>query len=248
MAGMFGKLRVRLVKGLIELNERYVFERRIARAYRNLLGSPPCQVIDVGANNGQTIEFFLRMSPDCVVHALEPNRRLFEGLQARYGGRPNIRLHEVGASDSNGERTFNENILDYTSTFEEVDLGSDYLQKKSRVLGVAPDKLVTARYPVRTVALSSFIAEHVQGAVDVIKIDVEGHEHACLVGLLNGTVPVPVNFIQLEHHKDDMYANKAGMAEMDALLKAHGYILKATIPHGFGELDEVIYGRMGPTP
>lgn len=235
--------RVKIIKGLIGLNERFVFEKRLRRSLRGLLGKPAKLVLDVGANKGQTIEFFLRMDPSCVIHAFEPNKKLIEGLRAKYGANKNIHLHEMGVSDYRGEKTFNENLLDYTSTFEELNMDSDYLQKKSKVLGVDPSDIVTARYQVQTTTLSEFIQAYVTDTIDVIKIDVEGHEHACLNGLFAGGSNVPVRFLQLESHNDDMYANKTSPEQINDLLVANGFELKAKVKHGFGDLDELIYAN-----
>lgn len=241
MAGIFSTTRVKLIKGIIEFSERHVFERRLRKLYNRLLAGPPTTVIDVGANNGQTIEFFLRMAPNCTVHAFEPNKKLYDHLCTTYKANPNMYLYDLGVSDSKGERTFNENLLDYTSTFEDLNMDSAYLQKKSKVLGVDPSDIVTARYTVRTTTLADHISEHVPGTIDVIKIDVEGHEFACLQGLFNNGRAFPIRYLQLENHNDDMYANKTSFADIDALLKANGFTLEATVKHGFGDLDELIY-------
>jgi len=239
---MFKQTRVHIVKGLIALNERYVFERRLRSWYNEHLGRPTT-ILDVGANNGQTIEFFLRIDPECRVYAFEPNRKLFARLSERYAGNTNIHLFALGVSDIVGERTFNENLLDYTSTFEELNMDSAYLQKKSKVLGVEPSQIVTDRYAVKTTTLSAFIPEQVKGTIDVLKIDVEGHEFACLKGLFMGARSFPIRFIQLENHNDDMYQNKTSFQDIDRLLQTNGFVLKAKVAHGFGDLDELIYAN-----
>jgi hypothetical protein len=47
-----------------------------------------------------------------------------------------IKIHNLGVSNINGELTFHENILDETSTFEELNFASKYLEKKAKILGV----------------------------------------------------------------------------------------------------------------
>ncbi|MEZ4739722.1 MAG: FkbM family methyltransferase [Flavobacteriales bacterium] len=240
MAGIFSTTRVKFIKGIIEFSERHVFERRL-QLYNRLLAGPPTTVIDVGANNGQTIEFFLRMAPNCTVLAFEPNKKLYDHLCATYKANPNIHLYDLGVSDSKGERTFNEDLLDYTSTFEDLNMDSATC-KEIEGVGRGITDIVTARYTVHT-TMADHISEHVQGTIDVIKIDVEGHEFACLQGLFNSGRAFPIRYLQLENHNDDMYANKTSFADIDALLKANGFTLVATVKHGFGDLDELIYGN-----
>ena len=73
---------------------------------------------------------------------------MFQKLQRKYSDKPNIQLFQLGISDVVGQKTFYENIFQCTSTFEELDLTSEYLKTKSKVLGVNPDEIVKESYPL----------------------------------------------------------------------------------------------------
>jgi len=49
-------LRINLLKFLINFNERFIFERKLFRYYKKV--SKKNVFFDVGANQGQTIDFF----------------------------------------------------------------------------------------------------------------------------------------------------------------------------------------------
>lgn len=240
---MFATWRIALIDRLVGLNERWVFERRLARHYRRVLRSGIRLVLDVGGNRGQTIRFFRRLDRQCVVHTFEPDPALFALLQTRFAGNPGIHLHREGISDQAGEKLFHENVLGYTSTFERLDQGSDYLKKKARILGVDKGAIVKRSYPVRVTTLREFLAGIAPCTVDVLKIDTEGHEHACLEGLFPLPSGALIRYIQLEDHRDDMYADRVPFARTEQLLGEHGFELDARIPHGFGELDDVVFRR-----
>lgn len=238
----WGKLRIRVVKKLIDINEKFIFEKRLKKLYKQ--SGTINTVIDVGANRGQTIDFFLSINPACRIYAIEPNPTLFAGLKEKYANYPNVNIFRFGVSDTAGTKTFFENIFDYSSTFEQINMDSVYQNNKAKVLGVEAKDMITKSYPVEVIKLSDFIFDNkLESGVDVLKIDTEGHEYYCLLGLFSGGAEVPVRFIQLEHHNDDLYANQVKFNEIDDLLKSNRFVMDVKIKHGFGNFDEVIYKK-----
>ncbi len=246
---MIQSIRIRLIKFLIDLNESLFFERRLRNIYDTIypnIKNAGCTIVDAGANKGQTIDFFLKTNPKCTIYAFEPNKTLFDGLAQKYAHNANIKLFNLGVSNHNGEKLFHQNILDYTSTFEDLNMQSSYLDNKSRILGVDKSQINTSSYLVKTINLSTFINTEIYNknaisTIDVLKLDVEGHEFACLEGLFDQTLKLNIKTIQLEKHNDDMYLNKIPFEQILQLLNQNGFELKATIKHGFANLDEVIF-------
>ena len=154
----------------------------------------------------------------------------------------NIRLHNFGVSNIKGELVFHENILDETSTFEELNLDSKYLEKKAKVLGVTKENIVVANYKVNVIRLVDFLKENPEKEYDFLKIDVEGHELQCLQGLFaNEETVLPIRFIQLESHNDDMYLSNNQHEDIETILNKNGFEKTAEIKHGFGDFVEIIF-------
>ena len=139
---IFKKLIRWLVMKLVMLNERMIFDKRLIEFYKSNLQKKINFVIDVGANTGQSTDLFLKLNPNCKIIAFEPIPSLYQKLKRKYSDKPNIQLFQLGISDVAGQKTFYENIFQCTSTFEELDLTSEYLKTKSKVLGVKPDEIV----------------------------------------------------------------------------------------------------------
>ena len=238
---MINALRVKLVKSLIDINEKLIFERRLRKFYKQKFEGNLDVIIDVGSNKGQTIDFFLKLNPQCKIYGFEPNKALYQKLLTKYSNRPNIKLFNVGISDKTGCRLFYENILNYTSTFEKLNFRSDYLKTKATILGVKPEELVIDSYLVDVITLSEFIEAHIKEPIDVLKIDVEGHEHSCLSGLFLKSFYQHVRYLQFERHHDDMYLHKIPFGSTHNLLLTNNFNLVSVVKHGFGNLDEVIF-------
>ena len=127
-------------------------------------------IFDVGANSGVYALAAKAVNSDAAVFAIEPIARVFEKLRANdelngFG----IRCLAFAASDEDGEAA----IFDfrgehsYSSTFH-------------RELFVNDDLVPTT---VKTMRLDTFVREANIGRLDLMKIDVEGHEPAVLRGL-----------------------------------------------------------------
>jgi FkbM family methyltransferase len=235
------KLRTKIIQSLIHINEAVFFYPKLKKFYKENLKNASVSILDVGANKGQSIDFFLGINPNAKITAFEPNKKLFQFLQEKYHSNANINLNNLGVSNTNGELEFNENILDETSTFESLNLDSKYLEKKAKVLGVTKESIIVDKYKVAVVTLSEYLKLNDNSFFDVLKIDVEGHELQVLEGLFSNGIQFKIRLIQLESHNDDMYLSNSKHGDIDQLLNKNGYFEIAKIKHGFGDFAEIIY-------
>lgn len=241
-------IRVQLIQKLIDLNERLIFYPKLKKFYVNQFSNEylmnrgwPLTVLDVGSNKGQSIDFFRSIDPKANVYGFEPNASLFSHLERKYRNKLGVQLFNVGVSSENGELLFQENIMNETSTFEELNYESEYLKKKAKILGVSPSEIFKSKYKVDVIMLKSFLEDRDELDVDVLKIDVEGHEYKCLKGLFGSEKKkFPIRFIQLENHYDDMLLED-NSNKIEKLLLKNNFNKIATIKHGFGDFCELIY-------
>ena len=235
-------LRVKIIQTLIHINELIFFYPKLKRFYKENLKGNDVSILDVGANKGQSIDFFLGIVPNAKINAFEPNKKLFTLLQDKHKHSQLITVHNVGVSNVNGALEFHENIMNETSTFEELNLDSVYLEKKAKVLGIAKEDIIVDNYKVDVIKLADFLKKDPAVFYDVLKIDVEGHELQCLEGLFSDEVKkTPIRFIQLESHNDDMYVNNNQHGAIENLLNANNFYKAVQIKHGFGDFAEIIY-------
>jgi FkbM family methyltransferase len=238
--------RTRLIQRLIHVNEALLFYPALKKFYRSEFGHGPLRVIDVGANKGQTIDFFLSLSPGAEIWGFEPNKKLFSRLTRKYESNARIHLLSAGVSSKAGSMLFQENMLDETSTYEALNPDSEYLRRKARIMGVSPDEIIVDRYETDVTTLADFLLSAGLHEIDVLKIDVEGHEFQVLRGLFTGEMAqTRIRYIQLEHHEDDMYLS-GDAAKIGELLHANGFEEVKRLKHAFGNFYEMIYWRRFP--
>jgi FkbM family methyltransferase len=234
--------RVKIVQKLIHWNENLFFYPKLKRFYQNLNVSQNPIIFDVGVNKGQSIDFFSKLYPNAIFYGFEPNKKLYNFLVDKYRDNKKVKLYNLGVSSQNGTLLFQENIMDETSSFEELNIQSSYLKKKANILGVAEENIFTEKYYVEVIKLSDFIDTNQISEINILKVDVEGHEYAVFEGLFNNKPQVKIQMIQFENHEDDMYLNSTHQFQkIHELLSANNYESIAKINHGFGEIIEEIY-------
>ena len=233
--------RIKLITYLIELNEAVLFYPKLKRFYKTVLPANPT-IFDVGANKGQSADFFLKIRSTAQITSFEPNPSLFQFLTNKYQGIKNMTLVNKGVSNAKHILTFYINKLDLTSSFEPLNPDSKYLAKKAQVMGVKPTEIISEQIEIETIALRDYIEEQAIKHIDLLKIDTEGHELKCLTGLLP-LKTCQIDRIQIENHQDDMYQTLDSFESILALLHEHGYVIEVSIKHGFGDFYEVIFQK-----
>lgn len=160
---------------------------REVRHALHLLGRAPRLVFDIGANKGLWTQSLLRRHPDCSVHAFEPQPACQRILGALFKDNPNVSVHPQAVS----------NVKDtLTLHFDEEGSGLASLSKRQLDHhGIRLEKSVR----VQTLVIDDFAEQNGLAAIDIVKMDVEGHELTVFDGmqrLLQGQTPPEV--IQFE--------------------------------------------------
>jgi FkbM family methyltransferase len=147
-------------------------EDMVFRLLRRREGSthPPC-VFDVGANEGQYLASALAALPDgAIVHSFEPSSAAFARLREAMGSQPRAVLNHCGLADQAGTRQLHTDCDGSTlASLTQRDLGH---------VGLSHDRSEL----VRIETLDGYCDAHAVERIDLLKIDVEGHELDVLKG------------------------------------------------------------------
>ena len=146
-------------------------------------------VFDVGANVGNYSELVLNNSKGrpLSIHAFEPTRGCFKELLSRFSGQKNIHLNNFGLSSSEKEATI-------YSDKEKSNLASLY-KRDLKNYGISLGRTES----ISLKRLDTYIQENKISKVNLLKIDVEGHELEVLRGLGQYLNPDFIDFIQFEY-------------------------------------------------
>ena len=119
-------IRIFFVRNIINILENIFYEKKLLKLYKELfIDGSLKEFIDVGVNRGQSIKLIKKINNKVNIIGFEPNPKLFSYLKKKYSKNRNIKLYNLGCSDSEGKRLFYENILDESSGFEKINYDQD---------------------------------------------------------------------------------------------------------------------------
>ncbi len=193
-----------------------------------LAGNKVIRVIDGGAYRGTVSQEFLEMFPAAEVHAFEPQPDLFAKLQAAASQNPRWHIHGQALSDRPGQAVFH--VPDAAFTGSLLTPGATF--GKSR--------------EVRVETTTLDLWEAIHGAVDVLKLDLQGAELQALRGATN--MLKNVRIILCEVNFLLRYENCALFHEIAAFLAEQGFTLHRlyeirSLPDGAWEMADAIFLR-----
>lgn len=182
-------------------------------------------VLDVGANVGGWTEYLLSLGKNVEVHCFEPVPSTFEELRRRLCDRvedTRVVLNNVGLSDRPEIAT----IKVYGQY-----AGSNSLYERRSALATHPCFTVFSETEVRLMTLDAYLERKAVDRVDLLKIDVEGHEEKALRGASASLSRGTIRCIQFEYGGCFLDSG-ATLEEVFELLSRHGYEMFRLSPWG----------------
>ena len=146
----------------------------------------PVTIFDVGANVGSYARMLLDgLDKQAVIHCFEPSQATYQTLKQNVP-EPNVEKHNIGLSNESGELAL------YTDA-EQSGMTSVY-ERDLQHINVSFFQHEVATFST----VDEFSAHHGIDQIDLLKIDVEGHELAVLRGASRMIEEHRVRFIQFE--------------------------------------------------
>lgn len=173
---------------------------------------PVC--IDVGANDGQTIELLTRIFGNPSIYAFEPSTEMYRRLESkRYGDR--IKLIPAGLGEENTEKEFINYDNSVLSSFLPLENHRQHFQQTE----IKNKELVTIR------SLDTFVQTHNINQIHLLKIDTQGYDLNVLKGAKETLGKGMVDYVFVEINFAKLYAGQPDSWQIHDLLAEHGYQL-----------------------
>lgn len=203
----------RVIGPYIALALREFGSADLKRDLVSLVGSDARTIVDVGAWHGEDSALYAQLFPRARIHAFEPDPRSYAILNKQHLVRTTT--HAVALGATNATRSFNLNSDSGTNSFlSPSDLGMRYFGEKLARSG-------TLDVQVRT--LDDIADELGIVTVDLLKVDVQGYELAVFTG--SREILERTRVVQVECNFVPQYEGSSTFAEVDLLLRAHGFRL-----------------------
>ncbi len=143
-------------------------------------------ILDVGANKGKYILAIKQIWKEAIIHAFEPSQAMFNILKSNFSTDDKVHLYAKGL----GEK---EESLPLYGNKDKPGLSSLYPRELSR-FNIEIEKLET----IELDSLDHWMRHQKVAEIDLLKIDVEGHEMSVLRGAKQTLTQAKIRFIQFE--------------------------------------------------
>ena len=225
----------RIVSKTIWTIEKLTFYPNLKKALKIHLPEVK-NIFDVGANEGQSLHFFLELYPKATIFCFEPNPSAFEKLEKLKVKQ--VELYNFALGDKDTETKFYESKLSENSTFILPNLNSKR-QKLLQLLLLSSKKKIYNEISVKMSKLDTFLSFNSIDSIDLLKIDTEGFELEVLIGANNSLKNGVIRSILLENHETDLREIRT-QAINDVLLEA-GFLKVFKIKHRIGNFTDIFY-------
>ena len=201
----------------------------------------PILVFDIGAHYGETIKLFSKRLNIKKIYSFEASPLNYQILKKNISKLKSekIKIFNYGAGEKISESFINQTIESSSSTINNLNLNSKYLERKLKILNIKNKDSFYEKIPIKIITLDYFIDKEKIENIDLLKIDTEGYELNVLKGLSKHSKKIKL--IYFEHHYDDMIIKDYKFGHIHDLLKSYGFVMIKKTKMMFRKSFEYIY-------
>lgn len=207
-------LEIPVVSSLIFL-ARYFTDKSAFKAQKKLITNRQPIIFDVGAHIGQTAQTYRRFFPKAQIYSFEPFPASFHQLKTKHHRDRGILPFNLAVSQTSGQLNLNVNTDAATNSVLPIAAEGkiswgDRLQSK-------------AILEVMAVSLDDFCGSQGIEHLDILKLDLQGHELAALQGAKQLLADQAIDLIYLELLVSKSYENQPMLSDYFQLFDHYHY-------------------------
>jgi FkbM family methyltransferase len=228
------------LKDTVFCNVAEPFFRLTAYAHRNKSHLLHLPILDIGAANGDTAQYFSRQFPKAPVIGFEPIPEMFHVAQNKNKNRSLVTIRNLALYDSIGKKKINITANSVSSSINELnaaEIGRQSEIQQGRFSLIEKLEVNTSTLDEETKDLKEIL---------LIKIDTQGSELNILKSGIETLKKTHLILIEMNNH--ELYHNGCQYYEVDAFLRAQQFKLVDMIlvfrPDGVSMEYDAIYERL----
>ena len=195
-------------------------------------------VFDVGAHEGETLEYLKKIKSISKIYSFEPQIEIYNKTLKKYDSDNRIILNNLALSSNTEDKIFFINALSSTSSFSILDKDSLWLKIKNIILNEKDS--IKDSIILKTSTIDKYVNENNINIIDLLKIDTEGHELEVLMGSQKTIKENKVKYILIELHSSKMYKNYSKI-KIEQFLKNNNFILMKSFKFPFQTFVDNLY-------
>ena len=175
-------------------------------------------IFDIGGNKGQSIEKYLKIFEKPIIHSFEPVKTEFDYMHSKFKNYKNIFLNNFAMGDKTEEKEFNITAKTGNSSFNKINLGTDWLKVRSKQYNTSEEGYVTSVQKVNVIKLDDYCKDNNISVIDLVKIDTQGYEDKVLEGSLNSIKQNKIKAIVTEITFDNVYDKYFSFSDIEKFI------------------------------
>lgn len=212
--------------------------KKLSKIIKNKINFKKPIVFDVGGNEGESIDFFLKLFVNSKIYSFEPETKSYRKLIKKYKNNKKINLYNFAFGNKKKKMKLKINIKSSTSTLAKINKRSKYYYLKSLILNQGKNSIFTGFEKVQVDKLDNFCNKNKITNIDILKIDTEGFELSVIQGAKKTLKKTKLLIIEFQ--LNDMYLNY-NSKKIDSFLKFNNFIFIDSLKFPFMQYEDRVY-------
>ena len=142
---------------------------------------------------------------------------------SKFRNNKNIYLNNFALGDKTEEKEFNVTAKTGNSSFNKINLGTDWLKKRSKQYNTSEEGYVTSVQKVNVLKLDDYCKDKNISVIDLVKIDTQGYEDKVLKGSLNSIKQHKIKAIVTEIMFDNVYDKYLSFSDLEKYIIPYNF-------------------------
>jgi FkbM family methyltransferase len=209
-----------------EVNKKQDLSQSIDQIIKKKISNNPI-IVDVGANEGQSIKRFKNLFDSPVIHSFEPIKEEFEKIRQKYQNDKNIFLNNYALGETETTKEFNITKKSGNSSFNNVNQGTKWIEARSREYKTTEKEYVQEKRSIGIDTLENYFLNNDLKKIDLLKIDTQGYEDKILEGSLSLIKEKKIDAVLTEIMFDDVYDKYFSFSDLERYLIPYDFRMVA---------------------